>query len=355
MTRSGKRLPLVAAVVMALVLAGCGSSGSGDARAATSASTYDCSKPNADSKTEVKVATLPILSNGAVYEAIQDGTFAKHGLNVTTQTMPTLPASVSAVQGGSVDFAFSGTFQFFLAAQSGVKMRIVAPFAGIAPGYYDKMRQGVPGYTTEVTALLTKAGSGLDDPGQLNGRTVAINDARGQAELTTRLVIKGHGGEPNTVRFVQMGSDDAYNALLAGKVDAAYAGVPTFQNYRTEGAQIISWVGVEALHEGPTSAMIAADSYITDHPDTAVRFNCAMREATAFANHHPGRIRQVTAEMQKIDPATLATAVVPYFYSTIDVQGLERFQQLAVDAGFLNQKVDVATLTIPQALTSAGS
>ncbi|YCN58135.1 ABC transporter substrate-binding protein [Rhodococcus erythropolis] len=338
-------------VALGPLLTGCGSS-SDSTETSKLVSTYDCSNPNSDTVTDISITAMPILSNGAIYAAIDQGFFAKQGLDVTVKPVPSIAGTISAVQGGSTDFAFTATLNLLQAVDNGISLVAVAPFAGIAPDYYNKMQAGEKGYTSEVTALLTKNNSGINTPGDLNGKTVAIMDAKGQAELTTSAVIKLHGGDPAQVQFVTMSPADAYNALLAGKVDAAYSVVPAFDGYEEKNLKIISWPGVEALHEGPTSMIVSSKKYVEENPDVAARLNCAMRDASAFANANPNVIREVTAREQKTDPASLASATVPYFYAQTDLSGIERFEKLMLEFGFLKKDIDPASLIIPAALTN---
>lgn len=348
-TNRQRPVAVVGVLAMTALLAACGGSSEGG-RADEVTTDYSCDQPDADTMTEVSVTGMPILSNGAIYAGIDEGFFAGHGLDVTVQTVDSLPATVAAVQGGSTDFAFTGTIQMLQSIQSGVSVVAVAPFAGIAPDYWDKMQAGEEGYTEEITALLVQEDAGIEDPGDLDGKTVAISDAKGQSELTTRVVIDEHGGDPDSVRFVTMAPADAYNALLAGQVDAASSAVPFINGYQEKGVKVISWNGVEALHEGPTSFMIATSDYVKKNPDVAARFNCAIREAAEFANASPDEIRAVTAREQGLEPSALAAAVVPYFYSATDLDGLDRFQELMVDNGFLREEIDPETIIIPAAL-----
>lgn len=311
---------------------------------------YDCANPNTDTVTDVSVAALPIVSNGALFAADDAGLFEKHGINVEFQTLSALPATISAVQGGAVDFAFTGTLATFQAIDQGIPLTIVSPFAGIAPGYWDKMQAGEEGYEREITALLVAPDSGIEDPGDLDGKTVAVGDAKGQAELTTRHVIAEHGGDPDSVKYVVMGYADAINALMAGQVDAAYSAEPAMTAAEEAGYEIISWPGVETFHEGPTSAFVASSDFVMKNPEIVARFNCAIREATALGREDPDLVRETTAREQGVDPATLANAVVPYYFTTVDMAGLERFYQLEKDAGFITSDIDLEAVVIPQAV-----
>ncbi|WP_194288253.1 ABC transporter substrate-binding protein [Agrobacterium tumefaciens] len=317
---------------------------------AMGAAKYKCSAPNQDSMTDVTVAALPIVSNAALFAANDKGLFKKHGLNVEFQTLSNIPATVSAVQGGAVNFAFTSLFAVFQALDRKIPLTIVAPFAGIAPGFWDKMQAGVPGFTREVSALLVAPNSAIKTPGDLNGKTVAVGDVKGQAELATRYVIKSHGGNPDSVKYVVMGFADAINALMAGQVDAAYSAEPAMTKAEQAGYKIISWVGVETFKEGPVSAMIASSDFVLENVETVARFNCVVREATALGRAEPDLIRATTAKMQNVDPATLAKAVVPYFFGVMDMAGLERFYMLEKEAKFITSDLNLNEYVIPQAI-----
>ncbi|MET0885549.1 MAG: ABC transporter substrate-binding protein [Mycetocola sp.] len=339
---------LLLALGTGLVLSACGGS---DAPSASSApaSTYSCDEPNSDSTTPVSIAMVPILSAGALYLGDDQGFFAKHGLTMSVENVSALPATIAAVQGGSTDFAFAGTLPLMQALQGGIPVKIVAPYAGIAPGYYDKMQAGEDGYTTEISALLTMKDSGLDSPGDLDGKTVAVYDVQGQSELTARYVIDNNGGDSDTVKYVVMPPVDAYNALLAGKVDAAQSGVPFINGYEEKGAQVISWTGVETLKEGPTSVLIATEKFVESNAETVARFNCAVRESTAYASEHPDDVRAAFAKAADVDPASVATSVVPYFYDSVDIAGIEKFQKLMLDYKFLKGPIDLEAAVDPVA------
>lgn len=345
---------LAIGVGMIAAMSGCsgGAAASDSVQSAMSAVKYDCNNPNSDAKSTISITAMPIVSNGAIYAGIDQGFFAKHGITLDINTVSTIPATISAVQGGTTNLAFTGNISLFQALDKNIPLSIVSPFAGIAPGYWDKMKAGEAGYTREINAMMVAPDSPYKTPGDLNGKTVAVADAQGQSELTARYVIKEHGGDPGTVKFVVMSFADGVNALMAGKVDAAMTTEPAMVKAEQAGYKIISWPGVETLHEGPTSSMVASNDYVIKNPETIARFNCAIREAGAFGNDHPDVIRQRIAKEQNVDPATLAKAVVPHYFTTTDMKGLERFASITKSYGFIKKDVDVNALVIPQAKQS---
>lgn len=332
-----------------VALTGCSQSGPSQPAALVD---YDCANPTAPEKPlHVTFAANAIVSNGAVYAGLKEGLFKKQGLDIEIQPVASVAAAISSVQGGPTDFGFATSVSIFQAMDSGVPISIVAPFAGIAPNYYDNMKKGVDGYTTEVTALVAAPGKNIDSTADLAGKTVAVADVRGQAELTTRYVVKEAGVDPDSVKYTMMSFPDSLNAFKAGQIDAIFTVDPFLKQATDAGGKIISWPGVETFHEGPTSAIIASNNLIQSEPETVARFTCAIQASNEFANANPDAVLAATAEAQKVDPATLAKAKVPFFYSTADLEGMKRFVSIMRDADFLSTDLDVQSVVLPRALS----
>lgn len=343
-------LGLTAGIAGSVLLTGCSTGTAPSGQVSTFSSSYNCAKPDNSSTETVTIAAQPIVSNGAIYAGIDQGFYKKHGLDLQVQPVANPAAAIASVQGGTSNFGFATTVSFLQSVDNGVPVSIVAPFAGIAPKYYENMKNGVAGYTTEITALVARPGSGINKPADLTGKTVAVADAQGQSELTTRYVIKQDGADPEAVKYTLMSFPDSLNAFKAGQVDAIFTVDPFLKQATEAGGKIISWPGVETFHEGPTSAMISSNQFISEHPETVTRFNCAMREAADYANKNHDVIRNVVAKQQNVAPSKLAAAVVPYFYPSTDIDGLKRFKDIMAGQGFLKTDINVESIVVPVAL-----
>jgi NitT/TauT family transport system substrate-binding protein len=343
-----RSLSLVVAFAAALPLLAACSDGPA-APQQTVAANHSCDDPRkVSTPTPVTVTALPVTTTGALYMGINDGTFEKYGLDVEIQPVADIAAAMASVQGGSSDFGWAPTISLLVAHQNGASLKMVAPFAGIAPGYWDRMQAGEPGWETEAAALVTKTGAGLDSPEDLSGKTVAVVDVKGQSELATRAVIDSNGGDPTDVEFLNMPFADGLNAFLAGQVDAIYTSDPFLSRAVDGGGQVISWVGVEALHQGINSSMVASEQFIAENPDTVARFNCAMREANVNANGNHDGVRQAIADAQDVPFSTFEKANIAYFYSCANTEYLEDFQALMLKYDFLSQEFDVADILTPE-------
>jgi NitT/TauT family transport system substrate-binding protein len=348
---TGRALAAAATIAIAgMTLTGCGSTGT----SAQTSPAYNCSAPNADTMTDISIVAMPILSSASLFVGIDEGIFKKNGLNPTVEMVSSPPAGVSALMGGNADFAFTTTVNLLQAVDQGQKIKGVTAFAGIEPGYWEKMQAGEKGYTTGINALLVQKDSGIQNPGDLEGKTVAVQDPI-FSTMMTKALVKAHGGDPEKVRYVIMPAADSYQAIRAGKIDAAQTAEPFIQGWEDTNLRNLSWAEVEVFHDGPMSFMVATEDYIEKNADTVARFGCAISEASAFSNKNPDRVREATARKQGVDPASLAKAVVPHYFTDTDTEGVQRVQTKMKEFNFLTSDLSLGDFLAGPALPAKDS
>ncbi|MCR1784971.1 ABC transporter substrate-binding protein [Nocardioides carbamazepini] len=343
MSRGSSALYIALAAASACLLAGCSGASNEGPRIADS--DFDCANPSAQAKTtSVAIQALPLVSNGAIHVAKEQGFFDDYGLDVDIQPAGGLDKALAAVQGGAAEFAFSTTTSVVQAVEKSVPISIVAPLGGLAPGEYEELMADPE--ATGITALV--ASEGIADLAGLDGKTVALADVRGQSELTTRWVLKEAGVDAEDVEFTVMALPDGLNAFKAGKVDAIYTAEPFLGQALAAGGHVISWPSEETFQHGVASVVVASNSYVSENTDTVLRMNCALRRAAEYSNSNPDEVRAATAKAVGVPVASLATAVPPYFAQAAERADIERTVDIMVDLGFIQKKVDVEKFAIPQ-------
>ena len=125
--------PLAKIAVLAcglVTLAGCGLLGadSSDRESAPKSA-------GSPEKTKIKVAVLPTMDTVPLYLAMDQGYFAKEGLEVTPVNAASGADCVAKMVAGEDDFAFSSFTPFFLARSKGAAdIKLVADATAAAPG-----------------------------------------------------------------------------------------------------------------------------------------------------------------------------------------------------------------------------
>lgn len=160
--------------------------------------------------TTVKVAYLPIISNGPLFIAQEEGYFAQQGINVEFVKFQSAPASVPALVNGDIAVS-GGQFSPALvnAIVKGVNIRIVADKGRASSGSCDT--NGIL-----VRRDLFESGK-VTKVSDLKGRKVMFTND--QSYLVSLLLDRGNL-TPDDVEIVNMDFASGVVALTNGAVDA---------------------------------------------------------------------------------------------------------------------------------------
>lgn len=310
---------LAAAAV--LVLAGCAGGPSSPA-------------PSGDSGlTPVKVGVIPIVDVAAIYVGVQQGIFTKHGLDVTLELAQGGAAIVPAVISGEYQFGFSNVTSLLVASQNGLPLKALAAGA-VSTGEVGK----------DFAAIVTQPDSGITTAADLGGRTVAVNTLKNIGDTTVRKVVDDAGGDPNAVRFVEMGFPDMVAAVANRQVDAAWILEPHLTRALQQGAKPVSWNFAETDPNLLIAAYFTSEQQIRQNPQMVEAFTAAIKESLAFAQANPDVTRAVLDTYTQIDPAIKQALVIPRFVPDIDPAEVQLLGDLGLKYGMFAQPVDVAKL-----------
>lgn len=331
-------IAIAALAVLALPLAACSGTAAGEntGEPTGDAAGYDCSEPNSDSMTEITVAAMPIMTNMALYAGIDAGLFKKHGLAPTIEIVSASPATIAAVVGGSAQFGYSVASNFMQAFDQGQRIQGVAPFAGVEPGFVEKMEAGEPGYEKGVNALLTS--EEISTPKDLEGKTVAVRDPIWSQMLVSEF-LDANGVDVEQVEMVTLDPAAGYNALLAGQVDAAQSLEPFIAGWENEPVANLGWMELEVFGEGTNSLFFTSEEFAEQDPETVARFACAIAESSAFGNENHDKVRDAMAREQKVDRASIEDDLVPYFFTELTPADFDRVASLMYKWGSLTTEL----------------
>ena len=180
----------VAATTAMLTLAACGP-GAGE------------NKPAAEGATPVTLMLnwYPYGEHAPLYYGVQEGIFAEHGIDLTIDPGQGSTRTAQAVGGKQVDFGWSDTAAVLSNIDQGVDIKSVGVFLQTTP-----------------SAVQVFADSGIEEPADLAGRTIAVS--AGDAPTTTfPMFLADVGLAPGDVKEQNLDSAGKMAALMAGRVD----------------------------------------------------------------------------------------------------------------------------------------
>jgi ABC-type nitrate/sulfonate/bicarbonate transport system substrate-binding protein len=293
-----------ASAVLALTLTACSSSPS------ASSSTTSGAKALSDANVNLGIADTP---EGAllIKEALAQGYWKQLGLTVNVESVPTGPAQLAGIAGGSLQLAQSGPSTTMVPIQQGkAQVQFIAATETAIPWQLviSKSWADAHGFTqqTNPEQILPK----------LKGATFAgVASPTDSIATVQGYALAQYGVTTSEVKTDYLGSPAAMFAdLAAGRADA-YVDVlgQTFQAVSQYGAIYVNLASLKKLpyiSESIPSFFTAAKSFEAAHPDTLTAFVQGLWKAWIYVKN-PSHESAIISLIQKEYPGT-STAAAEY-------------------------------------------
>lgn len=227
----------------------------------------------------------PYGEHAPLYYGVQEGIFADHGIDLTIDPGQGSTRTAQAVGGRQVDFGWSDTAAVLSNIDQGVDIKSVGVFLQTTP-----------------SAVQVFADSGIEQPADLAGRTIAVS--AGDAPTTTfPMFLADVGLEPGSVQEQNLDSAGKMAALMAGRVDGligfAHDQGPTIAN--KSGREMRYFRYSDAGLNFFSNGLIAHNSTIADNPELVQSMLDAVSESYEAAKQDPEAAAQA---MVGVDPQT---------------------------------------------------
>ena len=314
---------IIAVIVLALGLAGCGSS----------------TENTELEKVSFVLDWTPNTNHTGIYVAQELGYFEEAGLEVEI-AQPPEDSSVSLVASGKADFSIS--FQDSLAAA----------YAGDDPMPVTAVAAVIQHNTS---GIISRAGEGMDTPKGLEGHSYATWN--GAIELATmEHVVEADGGDFDKVELIPSTVTDEVTALKTDSVDSiwifyGWAGVKT----ELEGldTDYFAFADIDPVFDYYTPVIIAGDEFLENNPETAKAFMEAVSKGYQYAIENPEEAAQILCDAVPELDAELVKASQEYladqyqadaeYWGQIDAERWNAFYKWVNDNELLEDEVPLDT------------
>ncbi|HEX6497917.1 MAG TPA: ABC transporter substrate-binding protein [Micromonosporaceae bacterium] len=318
-----RRLILSAAAATALLAsAACGSS-NGSSGTANGSGGVD----------KIKVGAIPIVDVAPLYIAREKGFFKEQNLDVDIVNTTGGAAAVPGVVSGQFDFAFGNVVSLILAHSQGL------PLKAIAEGNSSTGKQGA-----DFGGVVVPQDSPIRTAADLSGKTVAVNNLKNIGDTTVRASIRKAGGDPATVKFVELAFPDMPAAVANHRVDAAWIVEPFFTVSRDQGARVVAWNFVDAAPDLTVAVYFTTQKTIQQKSGLTKRFTAAIEKSLQYTQTHPDEARAILRTYTKIDPTVAQKITLPAWPTQINKQSVQTMADLMVQDGLIKEKVDVSEI-----------
>jgi NitT/TauT family transport system substrate-binding protein len=276
---------------------------------------------------------IAILDVAPIHLGKQKGFFTSRNIELTLTNAQGGAAIVPAVLSGQFQFGFSNVVSLLLAQSRNLPLKVVCN---------GNNSTGVDGQ--DFGSVLVNAGSPIRGAADLPGRSVAVNTLQNIVDTTVRASVREAGGDPSSLRFVEMPFPDMPAALRGGRVDAAFMVEPFQSAARAQGARSVASSYVDAAPDLTVAVYFTSTSLTSQNADLVRRFGEAMRESLAYANDHPDEARAVIGTYTQIAPEVIADLTLPKWPPDINRASVQTLADLALADGLLTKPADLAAL-----------
>jgi NitT/TauT family transport system substrate-binding protein len=310
-TRSVRPVPLIAAVIMALA-SGC----------ATTAAAPAAPPPE---EPDITVAALPAVDLAGLYVAQDQGLFARQGLHVTIQKIPSSQAIIADQLKGLVDISAGSYIPYISAQAAGARFRILAEADTLEPN---------------TRVLVTTADSPITTVAGLEGKKIGVNGTNSIGTLLISLLLSEDGISPRKVTFVT--DSQGFPAMPARLQDGAWSAAFLAEPYITLAGEKYGDRMLADLDQGdavgfPIDGYVATQAWAQRYPKTAAAFVRAIEQGQRLAFGDPSAVQAAMAKYDDLPPRVTAAIALPgYPIGPVDRTRIQRVAQAMLQLGMLD-------------------
>lgn len=321
-------------LTLTLLLAACGAAAAPSAApaskpVATTASASAAGKPAASGAAQAgPQLTMPYtaisITNAPFWVTLETGQFAKFGLDVKTEYIPTSTTLTPAMLSGQVPVANNSEDALINADLAGGDLVIIA-------GGVEKL-------------MFWVYSKSLSSPAELKGKKLGITRIGAATDFAARYVLAKNNLQPDKdVTLLQMNSvPDIMAGVVSGAADAGVLSPPTTTQAKKAGLKsIVALTDYDVLYY--TGPIVATRSWLKDHRDVGLKVVQAYASGIAVALKDKETTEKVIGKYSKTDDKT----VLDDAYTAM-VGSLPRSPNPKLDA----IKVGLAQSTDPKAKTA---
>ena len=339
-----------AALLLTLVVAACGSSGTENGNVGVSTTAGVVTTTNAAVTTTetaaattvtvapepatVKVVTLPFITFAPFYIGVEEGYFADQGIEVELVNMTVQEEILPALSSGQVDVS-SGLVSagMFNAIARGAEIAITADKGVVDPA-------GCVNWSILGRKDLVESGA-LESPEQLEGLTINVVPAT-WLEYYLSVVLASGGLTLDDIEPTNISAPAVPDALNSSQLDAAVNAEPWVTILANSGHVHVLPLPQDILANESGAVMLYGPGLLGENTDVGVRFMAGYLEAVAqYAEGKTPRNLDIIEAFTELDRSLLDAMCWPAINPTgeVAVDGVIDFQDFAVERGYLDEAV----------------
>jgi NitT/TauT family transport system substrate-binding protein len=184
-----------------------------------------------------------------------------------------------------------------------------------------------------LDAITASQASGITRPRDLAGRKVSVNSLGAAGDVTIMESVAKDGGDPSTIKFVEVAFPDVPAQLEAGNIDAGWVPEPFVSQLKARGDTFVVAPYQNTIPGLTTLTTFTTSKLISEQPALVDDFAAAMKETLAWAKdpaNNTALRAALKANMPQLPPAAADALKLPDFSWNVDKASLQKLVDLAV-------------------------
>ena len=243
---------------------------------------------------------------------VEDGIFAKHGLDASLTLIGLNSNIPAALMSGSLQIGGPTPSVFLQAADGGLDLLAVAGASSTAPE------------TADSAGAVVRTGETIGTAQDFVGKKVGVPGIGAFLDVLFKRWLIENGVDPKTVSFVEVTFPTMNDVLKSGAVDAVVTAEPMLSRIVKSGTGTVAARILADIPKGEPQILYAATrSWAEANPAAVTAFRDAIKEAADVVNQNPDKARAAISHFTKMPLDMLKTMKVSVSDPTMTASQLE--------------------------------
>jgi NitT/TauT family transport system substrate-binding protein len=284
--------------------------------------------------TDISIATLPVADSALAQIAMDQGFFAKHGLNAKFNVVTIGPATTAAIVSGASQFSQSNYATLIQARNQHLPIQIVSEAARVSAGF---------------SGVYVLPDSSIQSAKDLEGKRVATSVIGGIGPVLINEWLKSKDVDYTKIQWVQMGFGSMGAALQQHQIDAAWVVEPVTTQIKEQlSVRLVLDLGIGVTNGVPFAGWATNEVWAKKNPSLVRGFQLAIRDAGVYAHAHPGSIQHAITEYTSLKDADVGKLHLEFYPQVTSSPAIARVAKYMKDTGALATTFHVEKMIWPQ-------
>lgn len=290
----------------------------------------------AHAQTKLNIGCTATTDCASAMVALDEGIFAKNGLDVT-MTLIGLNSNIpAALLSDSIQIGGPTPSVMLQAIDGGLDLVAVAGASSTS------------NKTVDTAGVVATPASGIKEPKDFIGKKVGAPGIGAFLHVLFAKWLIDKGVDAKQVEFVEVTFPTMNDTLKSGAVDAVVTAEPMMSRIVASGTGVVAGHFLETLPERRPAVLFSSTRAWADaNADTLKAFRASIEEGARIVNDDPERARTSIANFTKIPMDVLATLKLSFSDPKIEQEQLDWWVDTMNEQDMLQGKPDTASLVQP--------